>query len=99
MTVKIQSVHFDADKKLLDFIEERAAKLNHYYDGIISSEVILRIDKSSNQENKTAEIKLIVPGNDLFVKKHGKSFEESVDHCIDALKVQIEKHKVKIKGG
>ena len=79
MTVKIQSVHFDADKKLLDFIQERVDKLTHFYDEIITSDVILKVDKTGNPDNKIAEIKVHVPGNDLFVKKQCKSFEEAVD--------------------
>ncbi|MES2590231.1 MAG: ribosome-associated translation inhibitor RaiA [Bacteroidota bacterium] len=98
MTIKIQSVHFDADKKLVEFIQERIDKLTTYYDGIISSDVTLRIDKASIVDNKTAEIKLHIAGNDLFVKKNCKSFEEAVDTSIDALKIQVKKHKEKIKG-
>ena len=98
MTVKIQSVHFDADKKLVEFIQERIDKLTHFYDGIITSDVTLRVDKSSDSENKIAEIKVHVAGNDLFVKKQCKSFEEAVDTSIEALKIQVKKHKEKIKG-
>ena len=98
MTVQIQSIHFDADKKLLDFVEERIDKLTVFYDGIISSDVTLRIDKSSDAENKIAEIKLHIAGNDLFAKKQCKSFEEAVDTSIEALKAQVKKHKEKVKG-
>ena len=98
MTVKIQSLHFTADKKLLGFIEERIDKLTHLYDGIIKSEVILKLDKSDDAENKIAEIKIHISGNDLFAKKQCKSFEESIDTGIDALKNQIKKHKKKLKG-
>lgn len=98
MTVKIQSVHFDADKKLLAFVEERVDKLTHYYDGIIKSEVILKLDKGESVDNKIAEIKLHIAGNDLFAKKQCKSFEEAVDTSIDALKSQVKKHKEKVKG-
>jgi putative sigma-54 modulation protein len=98
MTTKIQSVHFDADKKLLDFIQERIDKLTQYYDGIITSDVTLRLDKSSEAENKIAEIRLHIPGNDLFAKKQCKSFEEAIDTSLDALKTQVIKHKEKLKG-
>jgi putative sigma-54 modulation protein len=98
MTIKIQSVHFDADKKLVEFIQERIDKLTHYYDGIISSDITLRIDKSSDATNKVAEIKLHIPGNDLFAKKQCKSFEEAVDNSLEALKIQVKKHKEKIQG-
>jgi len=98
MAVKIQSVHFDADKKLLDFIQERVDKLSTFYDGIINSEVVLKLDKSDNTENKIAEIKLHMPGSDLFAKKQCKSFEEAIDTSIDALKTQVMKHKEKLRG-
>ena len=98
MTVKIQSVHFDADKKLLEFVQEKVDKLTQFYDGIINSDVTLRIDKSSDTENKVAEIRLHIPGNDLFAKKQCKSFEEAVDTSLDALRTQVTKHKEKIKG-
>ena len=98
MNTKIQSVHFDADKKLLEFIQERIDKLTHYHDGIIRSDVTLRIDKSSDAENKIAEIRIHIPGNDLFAKKQCKSFEEAIDTSIDALKTQVKKHKEKVLG-
>jgi putative sigma-54 modulation protein len=98
MTVKIQSVHFDADKKLLEFIQEKVDKLTQFYDGIITSDVTLRIDKSSDTENKVAEIRIHLPGNDLFAKKQCKSFEEAIDTSLDALRTQVKKHKEKIKG-
>ena len=98
MTVKIQSVHFDADKKLLEFIQERINKITHYYEGIITSDVTLRIDKANTHDNKIAEIKLHVAGNDLFVKKQCQTFEEAVDTGLAALKIQVAKHKEKIKG-
>lgn len=98
MTVKIQSVHFDADKKLLEFIQGRIDKLTQYYDEIITSEVTLKLDKADDSANKIAEIRLHIPGNDLFAKKQCKTFEEAVDTSIDALKSQVKKHKEKVKG-
>lgn len=95
MTPNIQSVHFDADKKLIGFIQEKVSKLNQFHDGIIGSDVILRLDKSGDQANKTAEIKLHLKGNQLFAKKQCNSFEEAVDTAIDALRTQIKKAKEK----
>lgn len=97
MKVNIQSVHFDADKKLIGFIEDKVGKLNHFHDSIIQGDVILRLDKASSADNKIAEIKLHVPGTDLFAKKQCKSFEEAVDTSIDALKKQLVRTKEKVK--
>jgi putative sigma-54 modulation protein len=95
MTVKIQSIHFDADKKLLDFIDSKVNKLNTYSNKIIDSEVFLRLDKSSTHENKVAEIKLLVPGNDLFAKRQCRTFEEATDQAVEALRRQLKKQKEK----
>jgi putative sigma-54 modulation protein len=97
MKVNIQSVHFDADQKLIDFIESKVLKLSSQYDKIIETDVTLRIDKATNNENKIAEIRLHVPGNDLYAKRQCKSFEEATDQSVDALKNQIIKHKEKQK--
>ncbi|HXB41958.1 MAG TPA: ribosome-associated translation inhibitor RaiA [Bacteroidia bacterium] len=95
MTPKIQSVHFDADKKLIDFINEKVSKLRQFHDGIIDSDVILRLENSNDQANKTAEIKLHLKGSQLFAKKQCSTFEEAVDTTIDALRTQIKKAKEK----
>ncbi len=99
MTPKIQSVHFDADKKLIGFINEKVSKLNQFHDGIIGSDVILRLDNASTQDNKTAEIKLNLKGSQLFAKKQCTTFEEAVDTAVDALRTQIQKHKDKLIAG
>ena len=98
MNLKIQSVHFDADNKLLEFINEKIGKLNHFHDAIIGTEVILKLERSSSTDNKVAEIKLHIPGNDLFAKRQCTSFEEATDTALDALKKQLKKHKEKLKG-
>lgn len=98
MKVKIQSIHFDADTKLLSFIDERIAKLSSLYDGVIGGEVFLRLDKAADSENKITEIKLFIPGNDLFARKQCKTFEEATDTAIDALKSQLVRRKEKARG-
>ena len=97
MTINIQSVHFDADRKLIKFVTEKVEKLGHFQDDIISSEVTLKLEKSSTSENKVAEIRLLIPGNDLFAKRRCKTFEESVDTSVSALRAQIQKHKDKVR--
>ena len=98
MKVNINSVHFKTDKKLDSFITEKVEKLSDLYDGIIGSEVTLRLDNSEDHENKIAEIRLLVPGNDLFAKKQSKSFEEATDIAVDALRKQLTKHKDRQRG-
>ena len=98
MKIRVQSVHFDADSKLLEFIQEKVDKLIHFYDNIISGEVILRLDKASNMENKIVQIVIQIPGNDLRAKERCKTFEEATDLCVDTLSRQIKRHKEKLRG-
>ena len=93
MQTKVHSIHFKADQKLLSFVQERISKLALYNDKLIVSEVYLKLDKSRDKENKISEIKLLVPGKELFAKKQGKTFEEAVDVTVEALRKQILKEK------
>ena len=98
MNIKISSVHFKADGKLESFIKEKVQKMQSIYEGIIGSEVILKLENTESRENKMVEIRLIVRGYDLFAKKQAKSFEEATDQAMEALKKQLIKHKEKIRG-
>lgn len=97
MNISINAVKFKTDVKLEEFIHEKVSKLNGMYEDIQTSEVILRLDKDDQKENKITEIKLNVRGTELFAKKRSKSFEEGTDLAVDALKKQLVKHKNKVK--
>jgi putative sigma-54 modulation protein len=98
MNIKISSVHFKADGKLESFIKEKVQKMQSIYEGIIGSEVILKLENTESRDNKMVEIRLIVRGYDLFAKKQAKTFEEATDSAMEALKKQLIKHKEKIRG-
>lgn len=95
MKIKVQSIHFTADKKLVDFIEEKVEHLRHFYENIIEGEVFLRIDKNNHHENKVAEIRLNTPGKILFAKEQCNTFEKAAGKTVDSLKRQITRHKEK----
>ncbi len=97
MDIKIHSIRFDADTRLLDFINAKVLKLIQFFDDIIGAEVFLRLDKSQDLENKVVEIRLTLPGSELFAKKQSKTFEESTDLSVEALRRQIMKHKTKLR--
>jgi putative sigma-54 modulation protein len=97
MKVSINSVHFKTDKKLDDFIVEKVEKLTGLYNGIIGSEVTLRVENSETPDNKIAEIRILIRGYDLFAKKQSSSFEEATDTAVEALRKQLTKHKDKLK--
>ena len=93
MNTTINSVKFRADEKLEKFINDKVAKLDRMIDNATKCEVTLKVDKPESDNNKIAEIRIFVPGKDLFVTKQADTFEEAVADGIDSLKVQIEKYK------
>lgn len=97
MKVSIKAVKFKTDKKLESFISEKVEKLSGVYEGIIGSEVTLKVENTESQENKVAEIRLLIKGNDLFAKKQSATFEEATDTAVDALRKQLDKHKEKLR--
>jgi putative sigma-54 modulation protein len=97
MNIKINSVKFSPTRQLENFVEEKIKKLGQYSEDIIGAEIFLKLENTQDLENKVAEIRLEIPGNELFAKKQSKSFEESTDSAIDALKKQITRHKEKRK--
>ena len=93
MEIRKQAVNFDADAKLLDFIDKKLGKLETFYDKIVSTDVFLKLEKTGQIQDKIAEIKVNVPGSTLIVKETSKSFEESVDLGASALRRQLIKYK------
>ena len=93
MNTIINTAKFKADEKLEKFINDKVSKLDRMTDRATKCEVFLKIDKPESDNNKIAEMRLYVPGNDLFVTKQANTFEQGVSDCVDALKVQIEKYK------
>ncbi|MDA3906125.1 MAG: ribosome-associated translation inhibitor RaiA [Bacteroidales bacterium] len=95
MDININSIHFTADKKLKHLISTKVNKLTTFHDGLLSADVNLKIDKSETGKNKTAEVKVLIKGADLFAKKQSNTFEEAVDECLEAMRRQLMKHKEK----
>ena len=98
MKLEFQSIHFNADSKLIDFIQKRVDKLEMYYDRLVDGEVFLRLN-NEGVENKTVEIKLNVPGTQLFATEKARSFEAATGQATDALAMQLKKFKTRVKNG
>lgn len=98
MNINVRSIHFDADVKLIAFIQDRLVKLDQFHDRILGGDVFLRLENdSANRENKVVEIRLAVPGREHFAKRHGKSFEEAAIGAVDALRSQVERTKERLR--
>ena len=97
MKVNTQSVNFSADKKLINFIQKRMDKLDLFYDKVIQSHVYLKLENTSEKENKVFEARVNVPGDSFVVKKQCKSFEEGADMAAASLERQLKKRKEKLR--
>lgn len=97
MKVNAQSVNFNANEKLIDFIQNRLNKLETFYDKVISSDVYLKVENTSAKENKIVEIKLNVPKDKFIVKKQCRSFEEAIDSACSSLERKLIKRKEKMR--
>ena len=95
MKITVQSIRFNADKKLLEFIQKKVDKLDTFYDQIISGEIYLKLENVEDEANKITEIKLLLPGSLIFAKEQCKTFEEGTDLAVECLRKQIEKYKQK----
>ena len=95
MKVFTQSVNFKVDGDLVNFIQKKVGGLEKFHDKIVDAEVFLKVQKTSDKENKFTEIKINIPGNELIVKKMNKTFEEGISLGVESLKRQLRKSKEK----
>lgn len=96
MKVSAHAVNFTVDKRLVDFIQERLDKLEKYYDKVVSADVFLKVEKTSEKENKIVEVKINVPGDEFLVKKQCKTLEEALELSAESLQRMLVKRKEKI---
>jgi putative sigma-54 modulation protein len=97
MKVNVHAVNFAVDGKLVGYVQERMDKLEKYYDKVVSSDVYLKVEKTSDKENKVVEIKMNVPGDDFMVKKQCKTFEEAIELSAVSLERLLVKRKEKLR--
>jgi putative sigma-54 modulation protein len=97
MKISIQSIDFNPRQELLDLVNEKFSKIERFSDRILEAKVILRVEKSENRENKICEVKLMIPGNDIFVKKQSESFEDAAQKVSDVLQREVKEWKEKMR--
>ena len=96
MNVKIQTVHFNADDKLIDYVNKKVEKLNTFHERITKVDVFLKLDNVVHTiKDKVVEIMVHVPRHDFFVKASSKSFEESFDNALESMVSQMKRQKEK----
>lgn len=93
----MHAVHFTADQSLLDFIQRKLDKLDTFHDRIISGEVYLKLDGADTNKvkQKILEVRLNIPGKELFVSQKETTFESATDRIVDVLKDKLVRSKEK----
>lgn len=86
MKVQVQAVNFNIDKKLVQLIEEKVSALPKFYENIIGAEAFLKVQKTSEKENKILELKISIPGKDKMVTKTSNTFEDALSQAISSMK-------------
>ena len=97
MKILIQSLDFSPKQDLLDMVNEKLSKLEKFSDRIVECRVVLRVEKSDTRENKICEVRVVIPGNDLFFKKQFASFEEGIMKASETLQRQVKDWKAKVQ--
>jgi len=95
MEITIQSIHFEASKKLEDFIRRKVSRLSKFNDDVYLADITLKIVKPETNDNKDASIRLSLSGTELFAQEVADTFEEAIDKCVNKLERQVVKHKEK----
>jgi putative sigma-54 modulation protein len=96
MDVRVQSVKFDADSKLVAFAIKKVSKLNRFFDGIIAAEITMSL--TPDHDNKKIAVRLEIPGYDVRSERQCRTFEEAIRQSVDVLKIQLKKTKEKMRG-
>lgn len=97
MEINIQAVHFDATEKLKEFATKKVEKLSKSYEDIKKVEVQMKLVKPQTVLNKEVSLSVAIPGGTQYVEKTCDTFEESIDLCVDAMRVKLTKMKEKTR--
>jgi len=97
MKVSIQSVNFNISGELVEYIEKKINNLEKFHDHILGAEVYLKVQSTSDKDNKTVEVKMNLPGNDIVAKKQSRTFEDGVSQAADSIRKQLLKRKEKLR--
>ena len=91
--INVKSLKFDADQKLLDYVEKKVGKIEKFFDNLGDIDVTLSL--SPEPDNKNVRLQTRFPGEDLVIERHAKTFEEAVTEAVDAMKEKIVRVKEK----
>ena len=97
MNIKFRAVNYSAHDDLIDFTNKRVGKIGNFYNRMIGIEVTTKLTNSSDPVNKVAELRCLIPGDDVIVRKKGKSFQEAIANASNAAERTLKRRKEKVK--
>ena len=93
MEIIVKSLKFDADQKLLAYVDKKVSKLAKFFDGVDVAEVTMSL--LQEPDNKSVKIQTHIPGEELVIERNAKTFEEAITDAVDAMKEKIVRIKEK----
>ena len=87
MEIRVKSLKFDADQKLLDYVQKKVSKVEKFFDNMGDIDVTLSL--LQEPDNKHVKIQTRIPGEDLVIERSAKTFEEAVTDAADVMKEKI----------
>lgn len=96
MNIEIRFVHAVQNDSLEVQVTEKLHKLEEKYDWITNAAVFFKDEKHPNEENYVCEIRLSIPGPQLFASSNEVNFHKAINNTIQQLSVQLEKQKSKM---
>lgn len=93
MEIRVKSLKFDADQKLLAYVEKKVSKLAKFFDGVDVTDVTLSL--LQEPDNKSVKIQTHIPGEELIIERNAKTFEDAITEAVDAMKEKIVRIKEK----
>ena len=93
MEIKIKSLKFDADQKLVEYAEKKISRLEKFFENTGDAELTLSV--LHEPENKNVKLQIHVPGEEMIIERNADRFEEAVTACVDAMKEKLTRAKEK----
>jgi len=93
MEIKVQAIKFDADQKLIDYINRKVGKLEKFYEDAIRCEVSLSL--LPDPANKNAMVRVLIPGSEVVAERNADTFENAITECVGILKDNLVSAKEK----
>ena len=91
MRVTFTARHYKSSPRLKKYAEEEVKRLERFYDGIISCEIVLDYQK----DIQIAELNVSVHGQMLTVIEKSEDIYKSIDLAVDKMERQLKRYKEK----